>query len=262
MSDGIALSTPSRPLALVTGASSGIGEQFARRYAREGYDLLLVARSADVLRTLADDLATRHGVAAGVHRADLSHPADVATLVAQITDGLPRIDHVVNCAGATSEGDLVDADEQALRDVVELNVTALTLLTRAAIVRMRAAGHGTIVNVASAAAYQPMPHLAAYSASKSYVLMLTEALSEENRAHGLRIFAVSPGDTDTPMSTAPMDKRRRPEQVVDTAWKALSGRAPSVVDGRTNSLLTTLSTRVFPKRFGLRTAERMMRDKA
>jgi short-subunit dehydrogenase len=254
--------TPDRPLALVTGASSGIGEQFARRYAREGYDLVLVARSVSTLQALADDLTAEHGVTVDVHGADLAEAADVAALTGRIAEELPRIDHLVNCAGVSPEGDLADADERTLRQMVDLNVTALTLLTRASVVRMRAAGHGTIVNVASAAAHQPMPHLAAYAASKSYVLMLTEALSEENRAHGLRILAVSPGDTETPMNTGPAKNKRQPEQVVDTAWKALPGRAPSVVDGRANSVLATVSTRVLPKRFGLRTAERMMRHKA
>lgn len=256
------MTVTTRPLALVTGASSGIGAEFARRYAREGFDLVLVARSVGTLQAIADDLAAEQGVTVDVHGADLADAADVAALTGRIADELPRIDHLVNCAGVSPEGDLADADEDALRQMVDLNVTALTLLTRAAVVRMRAAGHGTIVNVASAAAHQPMPHLAAYAASKSYVLMLTEALSEENRAHGLRILAVSPGDTETPMNTGPAKNKRRPEQVVDTTWKALPGRAPSVVDGRANSVLATVSTRVLPKRFGLRTAERMMRHKA
>jgi uncharacterized protein len=262
MSTTIETTPTTRPVALVTGASSGIGEQFARRYAREGFDLVLVARSADVLRTLADEFTAQHHITVDVHSADLSDGADVAALADKITNELPRIDHLVNSAGVAPEGDLARADERALRQMVDLNVTALTLLTRAAIIRMRRAGHGTIVNIASAAAHQPMPHLAAYAASKSYVLMLTEAMSEENRAHGLRIFAVSPGDTDTPMNPANGKKSRQPQQVVDTAWQAFPGRAPSVVDGRANRILATLSSRFFPKRFGLRMAERMVRDKA
>jgi short-subunit dehydrogenase len=253
---------PSRPLAVVTGASSGIGEQFARRHAREGHDLVLVARSAGVLGALANELAARHGVAVEVRALDLSNADDVAALAVAITDELPRVDHLVNCAGVAPEGDLVDADADVLRQMVDLNVTALTLLTRAAVVRMRRAGHGTIVNIASAAAHQPMPHLAAYAASKSYVLRFTEALSEENRGHGLRILAVSPGDTDTPMNPGSAKGKREPEQVVDTTWKALAGRAPSVVDGRANSVLATVSVRLLTRRLGLRVAERMMRDKA
>ncbi|CAN5385307.1 hypothetical protein BH11ACT6_BH11ACT6_47600 [soil metagenome] len=104
-----------------------------------------------------------------------------------------------------------------------------------------------------------MPHLAAYAASKSYVLMFTEAMYEENRRRGLRIFAVSPGDTATPMSAHP-ETARKLELVVDTTWRAMSGSAPSVVDGGLNRLLTTLMTRVVPKRLSLRITEKMFRD--
>ena len=253
------MSNPARPTAVITGASSGIGEHYARRYAREGYDLVLVARRGDLLQTLADELSAQHQVAVDVHPADLAQAPDVAKLADKLTTDLPRLDHLVNCAGVAPNGDLANADEAALRQMIDLNITALTLLTRAAIIRMRAAGAGTIVNVSSAAGYQPMPHLAAYAASKSYVLMFTEAMYEENRQHGLRIFAVSPGDTATPMSATP-EKARKPEQVVDTTWRAMSGSAPSVVDGGVNRLLTTLMTRVLPKRVGLRITEKMFRE--
>lgn len=253
------MTNSSRPTAVITGASSGIGEQYARRYAREGYDLVLVARSTDVLQALAGELSAAHRVDVDVHPADLGEPEAVATLVQKLTTELPRLDHLVNCAGVAPNGDLADTDEAALRQMIELNITALTLLTRAAILRMRAAGTGTIVNVASAAGYQPMPHLAAYAASKSYVLMFTEAMYEENRGRGLRIFAVSPGDTATPMSAHP-ETARKPELVVDTTWRTMSGSAPSVVDGGLNRLLTTLMTRVVPKRLNLRITEKMFRD--
>jgi len=249
----------SRPVAVITGASSGIGAQFARRYAREGYDLVLVARSGEALQTLANELGSEHHVAAQVHVADLTRAEDVDDLAAQLRDGLPRLDHLVNSAGIAPEGDLADTGESELRDLVALNVTALTLLNRAAIIRMRAQGEGTIINIGSAAGYQPMPHFAAYSATKSYVIKFSEALSEENRPFGLRIFAVSPGDTDTGMGSNPSKNKRKPEQVVDTAWRAMRGTAPSVVDGIANSILAAVSSRVMSKRFGLRTAERMMR---
>ncbi|MCU1406778.1 MAG: hypothetical protein JWQ43_3081 [Glaciihabitans sp.] len=252
---------PSRPLAVVTGASSGIGEQFARRYAREGYDLVLVARSGPALQAVADELVAQHGIAVDVHVADLGVAADVDILAEKLMNGLPRLDHLVNSAGIAPEGDLADADPRALRQLTDLNITALTLLMRAAIIRMRPAGRGTIINLTSAAAYQPIPHIAAYSASKTYVLMLTEAMSEENRPHGLRIFAIAPGDTETPMNPGAAKNKRQPNQVVDTAWKAISGTAPSVVDGRTNRVLAAVSSRFLPSLVRLRVAERMMRHK-
>lgn len=252
------MANSSRPVAVVTGASSGIGEQYARRYAREGFDLVLVARSADTLRALAAELISRFDIRVDVHPADLSDAEAVATLVTKLTVELPRLDHLVNCAGVAPNGDLEFADEGMLRQLIDLNVTALTLLTRAAITRMRPTGAGTIINVASAAAYQPIPHMAAYSASKSYVLMLTEALYEENRRHGLRIFAVSPGDTATPMSSRP-EHARQPQQVVETTWRAMSASSPSVVDGGTNRFLAAVVGRVLPRRVSLRITERMFR---
>jgi short-subunit dehydrogenase len=251
-----------RPLALVTGASSGIGAAFARRYAREGFDLFLVARSERALRALADELSAGHGITAAVHPADLSDPVQVSQLVEVVSSQVPRIDHLVNSAGTAPEGDLDRMDPDEIRRMVDVNVTALTLLTRAAVIRMRDAGTGTIVNVASVAGYQPVPHFSAYAASKAYVIRLTEALSEEHRAHGLRIFSVAPGDTDTPMNPGPGKDKRQPGDVVETAWKAMSTRAPSVVDGRRNRLVAFLSRRVLTTRAGLRTAEKMMRDKA
>nr|WP_246306537.1 SDR family NAD(P)-dependent oxidoreductase [Herbiconiux flava] len=253
---------PARPLAFVTGASSGIGAEFARRYAREGFDLMLVARSGAPLHALADELSAEHAIVASVRTADLSDAADVASLVEIITGQLPRLDHLVNSAGTAPEGDLHRMDPDELRRMIDVNITALSMLTRAAVIRMRGAGRGTIINIASGAGYQPLPHFAAYAASKAYVIRLTEALSEEHRNHGLRIFSVAPGDTETPMNPGPAKNKRQAHQVVDTAWRALRSTAPSVVDGRMNSVVAFLSTRVLSRRFGLRTAERMMRPKA
>lgn len=251
-----------RPLALVTGASSGIGAEFARRYAREGFDLLLVARSEAALRALADELSAKHSLAASVHTADLSDPEDVAALVSVITEQLPRLDHLVNSAGAAPEGDIDRMDPDELRRMVDINITALSLLTRAAVIRMRGAGNGTIINIASGAGYQPVPHFSAYAASKAYVIHFTEALSEEHRRHGLRIFSVSPGDTETPMNPGAAKNKRQTHQVVETAWRAVRTTAPSVIDGRMNRVLAALSTRVLSKRLVLRIGEKMMRSKA
>jgi short-subunit dehydrogenase len=253
--------TTAHPLAMITGASSGIGAQFARRYAREGFDLVLVARSEAALHELAAELVDEHGVGVDVHVADLATPAGVDALVQRIAADARAVDHLVNSAGIAPEGDLADADGGSLRHMVDLNITALTLLNRAAIVRMRAAGTGTIINVASGSAYQPVPHMAAYSASKSYVLMLSEAMYEENRGHGLRVLAISPGATETPMNPGSAGGKRTPEQVVDTAWRALRGNRPSVIDGTANSVLAAIASRVLPTRAALRIAERMMRAK-
>lgn len=251
----------SAPIALVTGASSGIGREFARRSAREGFDVVLVARTESALELLADELSREHGVAVMVHPADLSTSAGLTSL-SRAMDALPRLDHLVNCAGLAPEGDLARADIDELERMVHLNITTVTALTRAAVIRMRAAGGGSIINVASAAGYQPTPYLAAYGASKSYVRMFSEAISEENRAHRVRVLSVSPGDTDTAMNPGSGRRKRRPEQVVETAWRALRSSAPSVVDGRGNRLTAFLASRVLPTKIALRIAERMFRSKA
>lgn len=255
------MTTASRPLALITGASSGIGAEFARRYAREGVDLLLAARSGPVLQALADELSAAHEITATVHTADLAQAQDVARLAAVI-DELPRLDHLVASAGTAPEGDLDRMDPDELRRMIDINVTALSLLTRAAIIRMRRAGSGTIITIASGAGYQPLPHFAAYAASKAYVIRFTEALSEEHRRHGLRIFSVAPGDTETPMNPGAARAKRQAHQVVETAWRAMPTTAPSVIDGGRNRLVAVLATRVLGTRLGLRIAERAMRAKA
>jgi len=247
-----------RPVALITGASSGIGRQFALDYAAKGFDLVIVARSRDALDSLAGEVTDAHG--ADVHAGDLSQASDVATLVEAIAE-LPRLDHVIFSAGSAPEGDLTRIDPAALRSMIDLNIAALTLVNQAAIIRMRAASRGVIINIASVAGYQATPYLAAYGASKSYVRLFSEAISEENRKHGIRVLSVSPGDTVTPMNPGAAKGKRQPQDVVDTAWAALGGSAPSVVDGRSNRMLASLS-RVLPTRTGLRIAEKMFRDKA
>lgn len=250
--------TASRPLALITGASSGIGAEFARRYARDGVDLMLVARSGPALRALADELSAAHSIVAIVYTADLAQAQDVSRLAAVI-DELPRLDHLVASAGTAPEGDLDRMDPDELRRMIDINVTALSLLVRAAIIRMRRAGSGTIITIASGAGYQPLPH---FAASKAYVIRFTEALSEEHRRHGLRIFSVAPGDTETPMNPGAARAKRQAHQVVETAWRAMPTTAPSVIDGGRNRLVAVLSTRVLGTRLGLRIAERAMRAKA
>nr|WP_240897411.1 SDR family NAD(P)-dependent oxidoreductase [Kineococcus vitellinus] len=206
-------SSATRPLAVVTGASSGIGEQFARRYARGGFDLLLVARSGAALRVLADELAGRHGVRADVHVADLADPADLATPTDAVAGRLARVDHLVNCAGVAPEGDLADTDEETVRHLVELNVVALTLLTRAAVVRMRAAGRGG-GRIAGVIAALPLP---ATLRAGTRDLLVRRATADDLPAL-IALIAddpVSAGRGDSADGTATAAYRRALHEVVD-----------------------------------------------
>ncbi|HWF58221.1 MAG TPA: SDR family oxidoreductase [Candidatus Dormibacteraeota bacterium] len=185
---------PSVP-ALVTGASSGIGEEFARQLAGRGHDLTLVARRSDRLQSLAKTLRHDQAVKVTVHPADLGTAAGRRPLVTMLrAKGLWLL---VNNAGFGSRGHLADLDPEREMAEVELNVVALHALTVAAVQGNVAAGAGAIVNLASTAAYQPIPYMATYAATKAFVLHFTEALAQELHGTGVRALALCPGPTRT-----------------------------------------------------------------
>ena len=246
--------------ALITGASGGIGEQFARALASRGADLILVARSEDKLVALADELASRHGVRAEVIPADLSIPGAADKVVAEADSRGLRVDFLVNNAGFGTFGYLADADPSRIRDEVQLNVGALTDFTTIYLKRMADASTGAIVNIASNAAFQPVPSMAVYAATKAYVLSLSEALWSEGKRKGVHVLAVCPGATDTEFfdvagDGSAMKSRRTTEQVVDTAFSALDAGKPSVVDGLVNRI-GAYGARFAPRRLVLAIAER------
>lgn len=188
-----------RPVALVTGASSGIGEALARRFAGVGHDLVLVARSADKLQALADQLAAEHGIRAWVAPADLASPGAAVELAAAMKRARRNIDVLVNCAGVLQFGPFIAMPAQRHQQLVDLNISGLTAMLAAFLPAMVALGSGRVLNVASIAAFQPVPSLATYAATKAYVLSLTESLSEELKGTGVTITALCPGITATHM---------------------------------------------------------------
>ena len=190
-----------RPVALITGASSGIGETLAQRFARSGHDLVLVARSADKLQALAKTLAADHGIQAWVAPADLSDPAAAAALAAAMRRARRPIAVLVNCAGVLQYGAFIDTPAQRHQQLIDLNISGLTAMLAAFVPGMVARGSGRVLNVASIAAFQPVPSLATYAATKAYVLSLTESLSEELKGSGVTLTALCPGITATPMLT-------------------------------------------------------------
>jgi short-subunit dehydrogenase len=228
--------------ALVTGASSGIGEVFARQLAERGANVVLVARSQDKLETLAQALRDRSGVSIDVLACDLGEPGAGGALAARLAERGVAIDVLVNSAGFGLFGQLHEADPARISQQVQLNVTALTELTCALLPQMRARDYGAIVNVASTAAFQPLPYMAVYGATKAYVLSFTEALWAETRGTGVRVTALCPGATDTPFfdtasEHASIGARMAPEEVVDAAFRALERRRCSVTPGLRNRLL-------------------------
>jgi short-subunit dehydrogenase len=248
--------------ALVTGASSGIGMVFARELARRGANLVLAARSGDKLEALAREL--RPAVAVDVVATDLSEPGAGIALAAGLA-GPDQVDVLVNNAGFGLFGPLHESDPHRIAQQVQLNVAALTDLTCALLPGMRARDRGAIVNVASTAAFQPVPYMAVYGATKAYVLSFTEALWAETRGTGVRVTALCPGATDTAFfgtasESASLGRRMSPEQVVAAALRALDRRQASVVPGLGNRLLAG-SPRLAPRQVVARMAERTLRPK-
>ena len=252
--------------ALVTGASSGIGEVFASELAKRGANLVLVARSLDKLEALADRLRGRFGVSVEVLVCDLSEPGAGAALAARLAERGARTDVLINNAGFGLFGQLHEADPARTSRQVRLNVAALTELTCALLPQMRARDRGAIVNVASTAAFQPLPYMAVYSATKAYVLSFTEALWAETRGTGVRVTALCPGATntaffDTASKHASIGRRMAPDQVVAAAFSALERRHCSVVPGLRNRLLAG-AARLTPRQTAVRISERTMRPES
>lgn len=191
------------PVALITGASSGIGEALSRCFAGGGHALVLVARSADKLKALAKSLQAEFGVRVTVLPADLSLPGAAADLAAQLVRKRLVVDVLVNNAGVLESGAFIRATPQRHQQLIDLNVSGLTAMLAQFVPGMVERGRGRVLNVASIAAFQPVPALATYAATKAYVLSLSESLAEELRGTGVTVTALCPGITETPMvSTA------------------------------------------------------------
>ena len=243
--------------ALVTGASAGIGEAFARVLAAQRYDLVLVARRRDRLDALAKELGERHRIAARAHVADLAEEADLCDLAESIAEGPP--DLLVNNAGFGTVGAFAELDPERELEEIRLNVLALVRLTRAALPGMLARGRGAIVNVSSLAGESAGPFNATYAATKAYVTSFSEALHEEVRGTGVVVQALLPGFTRTEFQeVAGMDPGlvptfawMSPEQVAEASLSALRRGDAVCIPGLGNRLLggaTALAPRGFTRR--------------
>lgn len=187
----------SRETALITGASSGIGTDLARCFARAGSDVVLLARREGALNDLAADLRDTFGVATYVLPADLSEPGVGTAVTGRLRDMNLRVDVLVNNAGFGGRGRFVDMDDQRQVGMIGVNVTALTHLTRLLLPGMIERRRGGILNVGSTAGFQPGPNMAVYYATKAYVLSFSEALAQEVRGTGVTVTCLAPGPTKT-----------------------------------------------------------------
>ena len=234
-----------RPRALVTGASSGIGEAFARALAARGQDLVLVARSAGRLESLAAELRTTHGVRADVIVADLSEPGAADAIAAELAEREIEIGTLVNNAGFGSHGEFASLDGDREREEIMVNAFSPVALTQALLPSMLARRQGAIINVASTAAFQPVPYMATYGATKAFVLSFSEALAEEVRSQGVRVLALCPGQTDTAffdtIEDARIGRARTTTQVVNTGLRALDRGQSVAIDGFAGAALANVS---------------------
>ena len=243
----------------MTGASAGIGAEFARRLAARGANLVLVARRADRLATLAAELRSAYGVQVDEVPFDLARPDAGRALHALVQ----RPVHVViNNAGFGSYGPFAVEDPARLESMIMVNVAALTDISRAFLPDMIGAGRGALINIASLAAYSSTPSMPVYGATKAYVLNFTEALAYQVRNTSVRVLAFSPGATETECfdvagtRDAGGGRWETPQQVVSNALRALDSSAPSAVSGWPNRFAAGL-VHLFPRHLLLRLAGRM-----
>ena len=249
---------------LITGASSGIGEVFARKLAAQGHDLLLVARSEDKLIALCNELGMNHNVRAQYVVLDLSLSEAPVRLLEETRERNLEIDLLINNAGFGSMGDFAKLDLDRELNMIELNVRALVELTHLFLQPMRERQSGSIINVASTASFQPVPFMATYAATKAFVLSFSEGLWEENRPYGIKVMALCPGVTDTGFFEASQMKRppartsQTSAQVVDVALSALKRSKSSVISGWPNRIMVE-TERLVPRALILRMVGAIMR---
>ncbi|HEX8467573.1 MAG TPA: SDR family oxidoreductase [Allosphingosinicella sp.] len=237
-----------RGVTLITGASAGLGAEFARQCRARGEELVLVARRKDRLEALAAELGSTHVIAA-----DLTRPGAPGRLLAEVEALGLRIDVLINNAGFGASGAFEAASPERLLEMIDLNVRALTELTRLALPAMAARRSGGILNVASTAAFQAGPNMAVYYASKAYVLSLTEAIHQEMKGKGVKVAALCPGPTATEFfevaesaGSTLAKMATDPAAVVRAGLKGLDRNTAIVIPGVTNKI-GAFGTRLMPR---------------
>jgi short-subunit dehydrogenase len=240
------------PLALVTGASSGIGSAFCRRLARSGLALAMVGRDAEAMAALAAALDQQYGTPSVILPVDLARPGAAAEVMHRLAERALAVEILINNAGFGKGGAFHLQPQADVTGMVMVNDVAATELARAVLPDMVARGHGRILNVASTAAFLPGPMMAVYFASKAYLLSLSEALSEELRGSGVTVTALCPGPTasDFHRRAGMASPRGLPvagcEEVVREGYDAMMRGERLVIPGAANRL-GTFMTRFAPK---------------
>lgn len=254
-----------RTTALVTGASSGIGRELARVCAAHGHDLVLVARRQATLEALATELRSEHGVMATVMATDLSTPNAARALVDGLHGAGIRVDLLLNNAGFDVYGYFHETDLATELAMIQVNLVALTQLTKLVLADMRAQGSGRILTVGSTGSFIPSPLNAVYAATKAYVLSFSEALAEELRGTPVSVTALCPGATRTGFQArAGIGQVRlvrwgmmNATTVAEAGYRAMMAGRRVVVPGLVNNL-SVLGIRLLPRSLMIRTAKVML----
>lgn len=245
----------SRKIALITGASAGLGEQFAQLFARDGHDVILVARSAARLQALASRLQQEHSITAHVMPADLVDPGAPQRLFDEVKAQGLEVEFLVNNAGFGSNGAFLDLDLAKEVEMVEVNCTALLKLTHLFARPMRERRSGRILNIASTAGFQPGPYMATYYATKAFVVSFTEALAHELHGTGVTATCYCPGATQTEFASRAGNEKSRlfqrkgvaqASEVAVDAYQAMMRGRVLAVHGVVNWLLME-SVRISPR---------------
>ncbi len=253
--------------ALITGASSGIGEEFARQLAAAGMHLVLVARSKEKLQNLATILAQQHGIRAQVMAEDLGQPGAAQRLFEACQVGQLKIDLLVNNAGFGTFGAFEQIPTARDNELIQVNIAAVCDMAHTFIPPMLARGEGALINIASSAGFQPTPWFATYGASKAFVLSFSESLWALYRLRGVRVTAVCPGPvatgffaaTHSDIEKVPMFQRTlTAQQVVRQGLRAMERGRPTIVNGWLN-WLQVFMPRLGPRWLTARVSEFLMR---
>ncbi|MDB5391481.1 MAG: Short-chain dehydrogenase [Planctomycetaceae bacterium] len=251
--------------ALITGASSGIGAEFARRLASRGMHLILIARRKDLLEQLAVELHTAHGTKCEIIVSDLSDPAQPAAIAEEVARRQINVELLINNAGFGYVSEIETVDLPRVEEMIQVNITALTKLTYRFLGGMMQRGHGGVINTSSVAAFQPVAYMGAYAASKAYVLHFSEALWAEARESGVTVLALCPGPTRTDFFDVAgakgwLTKKRSQsaEEVVRIAIRALEKKKQYVVCGWINYILS-LAVRLANRRTVVRESMKFFR---
>ena len=245
--------------ALITGASKGLGKVFAEALAARGMNLVLVARSSDVLNALAEDLAARYGVQCVPLNADLGIPETAVQIGEELERRGIQIDLLVNNAGLGLTGSFLSHDLKKEQSAIQVNVQTLVALAHLFGRSMAKRGKGGIINLASNASFQPLPHMATYAATKAFVLFFSEALQFEVAGTGVHVMAACPGPTATSFfdgvsTNVPPKDMDSAESVVQKTLKAFDQRKAVAYPGRTSVRVATWLSRFLPRALVVRLA--------